>query len=107
MTESDWKLFKKIKEEALQKFCSNILKGISETIETQESSAHERYLQVYERVRGSDKELGQIFELLALSPVFVKLIEAKIGMGAIGQGYRGRGPRNFLHGDTMSQVAHA
>lgn len=74
MKESDWKLFKKIKDEALQKFCSNVLKGVSETIGTQESSAHERYLQMYDKVRESDKELGQIFDGLSRSKAHLQLL---------------------------------
>ena len=96
MTESDWKLFKKIKEEALQKFCSNILKGISETIETQESSTHERYLQVYERVRGSDKELGQIFDGLSRSKAHMQLLIIR-SKGLANQRLVGQLSEDFQH----------
>jgi hypothetical protein len=41
MKESDWKIFKKIKEHALEKFCADFLADVSEIVGRNNQSAHE------------------------------------------------------------------
>ena len=51
-------------------------------------------------------QLGQIVLFLLLCAVQSYLIQAKIGMGAVGKPYRGTGPGNFLHRNGVSKIAH-
>ena len=52
-------------------------------------------------------QLGQIFALLRLAAVAADLVDAEIGMRAVGQADRGGSARNLLHGDAMMQIAEA
>ncbi len=52
-------------------------------------------------------QLRQIFALLLGRAVAADLIDAEIGMRAVGQAHRCRGARHLLHGDTVRQVAKA
>ncbi len=62
MKESDWKKFKKIKESALEKFCSEAMADFEEAIQKKDLSNHERYLYVYRLVEKADKRLSILFD---------------------------------------------
>jgi len=62
MKESDWKIFKQIKEKALDTFCRNSLKEFGSVINNDSETAHKRYLSLYEIVHDNDKELGLVFD---------------------------------------------
>jgi len=55
MKESDWKIFKKIKEQAIDQFCKNALEEFNEVISNKES-AQNRYLLLYKLVQNRDKK---------------------------------------------------
>ena len=55
MKESDWKIFKQIKEKALEKFCQESLNEFEEAINNIEENAHTRYTLVYRLVQNRDK----------------------------------------------------
>ncbi len=61
MKESDWKIFKKIKEKALDKYCNRILKEFSNVIEKKNANAHSRYLELYKLIHDRDELLADIF----------------------------------------------
>ena len=52
-------------------------------------------------------QLGQIAPLLRVVAVAGDLVDAEIGMRAIGEADRGRGARNLLHRDAMFEIAKA
>lgn len=58
MKESDWKIFKQIKDKAIELFCSRALEEFEEAIKDPETSAHERYLLLYRLVDNSDKPMA-------------------------------------------------
>ncbi|RLT89653.1 hypothetical protein [Ketobacter sp. GenoA1] len=62
ISESDWKKFKKIREKALDKFCSLALEDIQEALNKKDADAHSRYLYVYKIVENNDKRLSLIFD---------------------------------------------
>ena len=62
MKESDWKIFKKIKDKAIDNFCTNTLAELREVINDDNQSAHERYLLNYELVNNRDKQMGLLFD---------------------------------------------
>ena len=49
---------------------------------------------------------GQVLALLGLAAVAVDLVDAQVGVRAIGEPDRGARPRDFLHCHHMRQVAH-
>jgi hypothetical protein len=62
MTESEWKLFRKVREVALERFCENVLTEVSKLSSKSGKSAHERYLAIYKRIRRRDRELAEAFD---------------------------------------------
>ena len=62
MKESDWKIFKKIKDKAIDNFCTNTLAELREVINDDNQSAHERYLLNYKLVNNRDKQMGLLFD---------------------------------------------
>src|SRR5690606_37138986 len=51
-------------------------------------------------------QLGQVLALLLFGAVAVNLVDAQVGVGAVGQTNRGGGAADFLHGNHVCQVAH-
>ena len=51
-------------------------------------------------------QLGQVLGLLRLIAVAVDLVDAQVGVRAVGQAHRGAGARDFLHRHHVRQVAH-
>jgi hypothetical protein len=62
LSESDWKLFRKIRTLALDRFCERTLAEIVTTASSDRRSAHDRYVAVYELLRTRDKELERAFD---------------------------------------------
>jgi hypothetical protein len=52
-------------------------------------------------------QLGQVLRLLRWCAVAVDLVDAEVGMRAVGQAHRGRATADFFDGDDMRQVTHA
>src|SRR5260221_4701386 len=51
-------------------------------------------------------ELRQVFALLGFGSVPADLVDAQIGVRAVGQAHRSRGPADFLHRDDMCRITH-
>jgi hypothetical protein len=52
-------------------------------------------------------QLGKIAPLLFRRAPAADLVDAKVGVGAVGQAHGGRGAGDFLHGHHMFQIAQA
>jgi len=65
--ESDWKLFKPLREIALERFCERVLDEIARITSDSTKSKHERYAAIYQLVRERDKEIDPIFDHLRRS----------------------------------------
>lgn len=65
--ESDWKLFKRLRKIALERFCERVLGEISRINSDGSKSKHERYLAIYRLMRERDKEIDPIFDQLRRS----------------------------------------
>ena len=74
MKESDWKIFKKIKEEAIQKFCIQALKEFDEAIKNGNEDPHNRYLLLSELVKNRDKQMRLLFNYHSRSKAKIQLI---------------------------------
>jgi hypothetical protein len=65
--ESDWKIFKGLRELALERFCERILGDIARISSDTTKTKHERYVAIYRLVRERDKEIVPIFDYLRRS----------------------------------------
>ncbi len=52
-------------------------------------------------------QLGQVFLALRVVAVAADLVDAEVGVRAVGQADRGRGAGDFLHRHAMGEIAHA
>lgn len=60
--ESDWKIFRELREVALDRFCQKVLSDMVQAASDGSRGHHERYLAVYELIRERDKELAGVFD---------------------------------------------
>ena len=62
MKESDWKIFKQIKENAIELFCGQALEEFEEVITNKNEHVHNRYLLLYKLVQNRDKQMQLLFD---------------------------------------------
>lgn len=62
MKESDWKKFKKIKEQAIERFCAEAIAEFGEAIGEEGMSNHGKYLYLFKLVQNADKRLSTLFD---------------------------------------------
>lgn len=59
--ESDWKVFRELRELALQRFCQRVLIEVEQISSDPTTSFRDRYLRVYRLLQRRDRELAQAF----------------------------------------------
>jgi hypothetical protein len=59
--ESDWKLFRQLREIALERFCERVLAEVRTAAAETGDGFHDRYLRVYDLIRDRDKTIGWAF----------------------------------------------
>ncbi|MCZ6803211.1 MAG: hypothetical protein O7D86_04565 [Proteobacteria bacterium] len=84
MTESDWKKFKIIRDNALQALCESILADTKNIIDNDSKDFHSRYLDLYELVRKKDKKISQVFDGLSRSKATIQLMQLR-AMGLVSE----------------------
>ena len=62
MKESDWKIFKRVKEKALERFCATSISDIEEAIKGDIDSFHGKYIYIYRLLENADKCLSILFD---------------------------------------------
>ncbi|MBV8752586.1 MAG: hypothetical protein JO328_06985 [Hyphomicrobiales bacterium] len=74
INESDWRIFKPLREKALERFCERVLDEVvrirAETGKTQ----HERYIEIYRMMKERDIELERVFDYLRRSTALMQLV---------------------------------
>lgn len=65
--ESDWKVFKRVREAALERFCERVLDEITRINSDSTKCKHERYVAIYRLVQEHNKEINRIFDYLRRS----------------------------------------
>ena len=74
MKESDWKLFKQIREKALDQFCEIALNEFREFMDDEKEHVHDRYLLNFKLVQNRDKQMALLFDGLSRSKATIQLI---------------------------------
>jgi hypothetical protein len=74
IAESDWRIFKGLRELALERFCERILGDIARISSDTTKTKHERYVAIYRLVRERDKEIVPIFDHLRRSSAVRQII---------------------------------
>lgn len=73
ISESDWKKYKKVRAEALERFARQVLDESQAICRNDSETAHERYLELYELLHERDRELDRTFDYLRRSTALVCL----------------------------------
>jgi hypothetical protein len=62
ISESDWKLFRQLREIALDRFCQRVLSEIDRLAADAQKTSHERYLAIHRHLKRRDEELASAFD---------------------------------------------
>ena len=62
VSESDWKVFRKLREPALERYCERVLNEVDRISSDVSRSHHERYLEVFQLLRARDEMLARAFD---------------------------------------------
>src|SRR5437763_5571116 len=73
ISESDWKLFRRLRPLALDRFCQRVLAEVGRLAADAGKGSHERYLAVFELLRRRDEELAAGFNDPRRSTALVQL----------------------------------
>ena len=71
--ESDWKIFRELREVALERFCKRVLEELGPLRLDSSRSHHERYLEVFRLLQNRDEELAHAFNDPRRSKMIVQL----------------------------------
>ena len=67
ISESDWKLFRKLHPVAVERFCAQILNELVGISADEAKSFHQRYIAIFKIIERRDKELANAFDDLRRS----------------------------------------
>lgn len=62
ITESDWKVFRRLHAVALDRYCERLLGEAGGIISDRSKSHHDRYTELYDTIRRRDKEMAAAFD---------------------------------------------
>lgn len=71
--ESDWKLFREVRETALERLCERILHEVQEISSDPAAGFHDRYVRVFRLLERRDRELADAFDAPRRSQAMVQL----------------------------------
>jgi hypothetical protein len=71
--ESDWKIFRRLHQVALERFCRLVIEDVNQTTANCEDNYHERYLEVFRLIKDRDKKMARSFDDMKRSNAFFLL----------------------------------
>ena len=71
--ESDWEVFRELREVALQRFCERVLEELLPLSQDRSRTHHERYLAVFRLIQKRDEQLAHAFNNPARSRMILQL----------------------------------
>ena len=74
ISEPDWKVFRRLREIALERFCQRVLSEITCVAADTSKSAHERYLAVFKLITQRDEHLASAFDNPRRSAALLQLL---------------------------------
>jgi hypothetical protein len=72
--ESDWKVFRRLRELALERYCRRVLGEVRRLVEKEGGNSHERYRKLWELLRARDETLGRAFDDPRRSQALIQLL---------------------------------
>jgi hypothetical protein len=80
--ESDWKVFRTVREAALDRYCARVLHECAAVIEDTSATSHERYLRLFRLLREKDDDLADAFNNPRRSAALIQLARIH-GLGVV------------------------
>ena len=80
LPESDWKLFRELRELALERFCKRVLEELDPLARDGSRTHHERYIDVFGLLKERDGELARAFD----DPRRSRMIQQLVTMHTLG-----------------------
>jgi hypothetical protein len=74
MEESDWKIFKQIKEKAIEQFCASALSEYESIIKKKKEKSQDTYTYLYRLVINRDKQMALLFDGHSRSKAALQLL---------------------------------
>jgi hypothetical protein len=71
--ESDWKIFKPLREAALERFCQRVLDEVQQIAADAGRTQHERYIAIYQLLQNRDQEIATVFDFLRRSTALMQI----------------------------------
>ena len=71
--ESDWRHFKRVHNELLERYCGRVLDELAETLKSRDGSAHDRYVRAYNLLKERDEDLVRAFDDFRRSTAVMQL----------------------------------
>jgi len=72
--ERDWKLFRRLQDAALERYCERALKEIGGIAADERQKFHERFLAIYDLIRECDKTLSDLLSDISRSKALLQLV---------------------------------
>lgn len=72
--ESDWKVFRELRQHAIERFCKGTLEQVQTILNDGSRSHHNRYLDVFRLLQSRDDELAHAFNDARRSRMLVQLV---------------------------------
>jgi hypothetical protein len=61
VSESDWKVFRELRQDALERLCDKIVAEAKAEVERSKKSSHEKYLSLYKLMNKRDDDISRAF----------------------------------------------
>ena len=74
LKESDYKVFRKLRVSALERYCERVLKDVERLVHNDKPTYRERYLDLWKLLRNRDKTIATAFDGPRHSQAFVQLV---------------------------------
>ena len=74
LKESDWKVFRKLRELALERFCEQVLSEVKNLASNPSDTPHDCYLAIYKMIHQRNKEMAEAFDGLSRSRAWLQIV---------------------------------
>jgi hypothetical protein len=71
--ESDWRHFKRVHNELLERYCARTLDELAAQLKTGDGTAHDRYVRAYKLLKNRDEDIARAFDDFRRSTAVIQL----------------------------------
>jgi len=71
--ESDWRHFKRVHSELLERYCARVLDELAAILKSGDGTAHDRYIRAYKLLKNRDRDMARAFDDFRRSTAVLQL----------------------------------